>query len=107
MGGDCIGSDLVKISTGYDFLRLTIEVALGKTPEFTPISKPQIAMIKFIFSKEDLEKLEKIEEKYKHVIYYKSEISNLDHKVIDSSTRFGYYILQIENEEELQDINVL
>jgi len=49
----------------------------------------------------------KIEERYKHVIYYKSEISNLDHKVIDSSTRFGYYILQIENEEELQDINVL
>ena len=30
MGGDFIGSDLVQISTGYDFLRGVIEVALGK-----------------------------------------------------------------------------
>mgnify|MGYP002621653197 CR=1 FL=1 len=32
MGGDFIGSDLVQLSTGYDFLRGVIEVALG---EFT------------------------------------------------------------------------
>lgn len=30
MGGDFIGSDLVLLSTGYDFLRGVIEVALGK-----------------------------------------------------------------------------
>ena len=34
MGGDFIGSDLVKLSTGYDFLRGVIEVALG---DFTGI----------------------------------------------------------------------
>ncbi len=33
MGGDFIGSDLVQLSTGYDFLRGVIEVALGR---FTP-----------------------------------------------------------------------
>lgn len=31
MGGDFIGSDLVKLSTGYDFLQGVIEVALGET----------------------------------------------------------------------------
>lgn len=30
MGGDFIGSDLVQLSTGYDFLRGVIEVALGE-----------------------------------------------------------------------------
>ena len=30
MGGDFIGSDLVQLSTGYDFLRGVIEVALGQ-----------------------------------------------------------------------------
>ena len=29
MGGDFIGSDLVQLSTGYDFLRGVIEVAIG------------------------------------------------------------------------------
>ena len=27
MGGDCIGSDLVKISTGYDFVKMTLDVS--------------------------------------------------------------------------------
>ena len=33
MGGDFIGSDLVQLSTGYDFLRGVIEVALGTFTE--------------------------------------------------------------------------
>ena len=36
MGGDFIGSDLVYLSTGYDFLKGVIEVALG---QFTPPEK--------------------------------------------------------------------
>lgn len=33
MGGDFIGSDLVQLSTGYDFLKGVIDVALGKFQE--------------------------------------------------------------------------
>ncbi len=33
MGGDFIGSDLVRLSTGYDFLKGVIEVALGQFTE--------------------------------------------------------------------------
>lgn len=33
MGGDFIGSDLVRLSTGYDFLKGVIEVALGQFEE--------------------------------------------------------------------------
>lgn len=40
MGGDFIGSDLVQLSTGYDFLRGVIEVALGQlTPPVRTINK--------------------------------------------------------------------
>ena len=40
MGGDFIGSDLVQLSTGYDFLRGVIEVTLGEfTPPVRTISK--------------------------------------------------------------------
>lgn len=47
MGGDFIGSDLVQLSTGYDFVRGVIEVALGKftLPKLT-IDK--ITGVKFI-----------------------------------------------------------
>lgn len=107
MGGDCIGSHLVKISTGYDFLKLTIDVALGKEPILERISQPQIAVIKFIFDKAELEKLEKIKKQFPNTIYDISEISDLNHKIVDSSTRYGYYILACKDEKELEKIEKL
>lgn len=107
MGGDCIGSDLVKISTGYDFLKLTIDVALGKEPILERVCEPKIAVIKFIFDKKELDRLEKIKENYPDAIYYISEISDLNHKIVDSSSRYGYYILQCKSMEELKEIENL
>lgn len=44
MGGDFIGSHLVQLSTGYDFLRGVIEVALGKIihPQPKPIGRSSV-----------------------------------------------------------------
>lgn len=100
MGGDCIGSDLVKISTGYDFVKMVIDVALGKAPNFKQISKPKIAVIKFIFSKSDLKKVKQIEKKYPELIYYKSEVEDMNHEIVDSSSRYGFYIFAIDNMQE-------
>lgn len=107
MGGDCIGSDLVKISTGYDFVDLTLDIALGNKPVLKKVSEPKIAFIKFIFSKEDLEKMNLIKKEHNELIYYISEITDLDHEIVDSSTRFGYYILSLDNEEQLKQLEIL
>lgn len=94
MGGDCIGSDLVQISTGYDFLRMVIDTAQGKEPLFVKTSAPKTAEVHFIFNNEDLKVLNEIEKLSPEKIYYKSYIDNIgSRKVVDSSTRFGYYIL--------------
>ena len=96
MGGDCIGSDLVQISTGYDFLKMVIDVALGNKPDFTKVTNPKQAVIKFIFTKGDVDELEKIKKEHPEYIYYISPIDEINsHKIIDSSTRYGYYILAI------------
>ena len=93
MGGDCIGSDLVRLSTGYDFTKMVIEVACGKEPSFKQVCPPKIAKIKFIFTEEDLKELDELREKRPELLYRVSEfdINNLG-KTIDSSTRVGYYI---------------
>ena len=36
MGGDCITTHLVPLSTGVDMIRATIELSLGKQPDITP-----------------------------------------------------------------------
>ncbi|HYE10132.1 MAG TPA: ATP-grasp domain-containing protein [Patescibacteria group bacterium] len=98
MGGDCIGTDLVQISTGYDYIRMVIDVATGKEPSFQQISNPKTAIVKFILNDIDMEKLRLIKEKYPQYIWRISEISDIGKRdVVDSSTRFGYFILAIEN----------
>lgn len=98
MGGDCIGSDLVKISTGYDFLRMNLEVALGKEPTLSKTDDRKIAIIRFIFNDNDLSKLSMIKNNYPENIYFISDIKiNNEIGIVDSSSRFGYYILSCDD----------
>ena len=93
MGGDCIGSSLVKYTTGIDFVKAVIDVALGKKPNLTVGEKYKAAGIKYIFDESDLEYLNRLHKEHPEIIV-EEEIEGIsDRKVVDSSTRFGYYIL--------------
>ncbi len=93
MGGDCIGSDLVYLSTGYDFLKMVIDVACGKKPDIIKTGGEHTAQIKFLFNRDDLDELEKTKKEKPESIYRISDIAyeNSGH-ITDSSNRLGYYI---------------
>ena len=94
MGGDCIGSDLVRISTGYDFTKMVLDVALGQAPRFERICTPMKAFVRFIFNQSDIDECEKmIEEGYLLERKY-MECPFDGHVITDSSNRYGYYILK-------------
>lgn len=94
MGGDCIGSDLVYLSTGYDFLEMVIDVASGKAPCIVSKKEAEFARIQFLFTMEDVEQMKAYQQAHPEEIYRISELdfSNLG-KVFDSSSRLGYYII--------------
>lgn len=97
MGGDCIGSDLVRISTGYDFTKMVIDVALGIEPDFTLITKPRDAAVRFIFTPQDVDDCEKMLQNG-----WELERKYIDqdfdgHAITDSSNRYGYYIFKGKN----------
>lgn len=64
MGGDMIGSDLVYLSTGYDFVKAVIDISLGNEPEYPTGKSIACATIKY----------------------------ELDNNTTDSSNRIGYKI---------------
>ena len=104
MGGDCIGSDLVPLSTGYDYVGMVIDAACGKEPELIPFRKAGAAFIRFIFDCRDLEELERLKREIPEHIHFISEIEPvLEGKVTDSSTLFGYYILAFDSLEEAKE----
>lgn len=92
MGGDCIGSDLVHLSTGFDFVKAVIDVAAGKPLKLNKTEEQHFALIRFIMSPADLEKINEATTNYPESLYYMSNISNFDHKITDSSTRIGFAI---------------
>lgn len=108
MGGDCIGSDLVRISTGYDFVRMVIEVALGQEPDFTLVCNPKVGVTKFIFSQEDYNHFVAVKEQYPEKIFYHSEMYvEEDCTITDSSSRYGFYIMQCDNRDEAKELAAL
>ena len=103
MGGDCIGSDLVKLSTGVDFVQGVIDTACGVEPSFEPTGDTHVAAVRFIFSENDLKALETIRRESPESLYRVSEILPIDgHEIRDSSTRYGYYILTADTQDEMQ-----
>lgn len=105
MGGDCIGSHLVHLSTGYDFVKMVIQTALGEEPTLISEHGPKYAGIRFIFNKEDLKVYEDVQKNQPQLIEYVSEIEEVgEHEVVDSSTRFGYFIIVADSEQEVKEI---
>ena len=101
MGGDCIGSDLVKLSTGIDFVKAVIDVAVGIEPELNK-TKNRYAMIRYIMCSNDINVLEEVKSQYaSHMVAY-SLAREMKNKITDSSNRYGYFILSDETGELLK-----
>lgn len=99
MGGDFIGSNLVELSTGIDFVRLVIEIAIGKKPDIQPKSKVAVAGVRFIFEQRDVQVIERLREEHPEYIV-DMEINQIgDQEVVDSSTRYGYCLMKARDME--------
>ena len=92
MGGDYIGSDLVRMSTGVDFVRAVIQVAVGEKPDLGKVQKPEIAAVRFVLNHEDKDILEQLEREHPEYIVLK-DVHDGDAAVTDSSTRLGVCLM--------------
>ena len=96
MGGDFIGSDLVKLSTGYDFVKGVVEVALGI------FNEPELHEQKFsgvYFLSKETEYLQKYVDSWKAYpqIIRGQRTDNELHEIHESADRSGYFIYQSDH----------
>ena len=93
MGGDCIGTDLVPLSSGYDFMGMVISIGCGKAPSFEKIREPKEARIKYIITKEDYAEYLRVSSEEPEIIVRQSKIKEInDNPILKSADRAGYYI---------------
>jgi biotin carboxylase len=93
MGGDFIGSDLVKLSTGYDFLKGVIDVALGEFEE-PQMTEQKYSGVYFVCKEtESLLPVIKNADNYSAIV--RAEITDPTLRHIEcSADRSGYLIYQ-------------
>lgn len=104
MGGDFIGSDLVKLSTGYDFTKAVIDVALGRKISVHK-SKQNYSFVYFIFNTTDMHKFKKHYNILKYFIFEENIIVKDSYsKVSDSSNRHGYAIFKFNSLKDYKTI---
>lgn len=101
MGGDFIGSTLVHISTGVDFVKNVVQVSLGEEPDLNPDRARMTAAVRFIFSKEDIQVFHRLKAEHPELIFESDVKEEISGNVTDSSTRFGYFIMQADSPDKI------
>lgn len=101
MGGDYIGSDLVPLSTGIDFVGAVVDVALGVKPDLRGFSSPRASAVRFVLTEQDVAALEHFQSVHPDLVVCESWSAPVGHAVVDSSTRFGHCIMAADSAEEL------
>ena len=95
MGGDFIGSDLVQLSTGYDFVKGVIEVALGSFEK--PLFSRKCHSGVFFLCKETERLLPYFQNGSERIPIVKKEIMDPYFKSVScSADRSGYFIYQAD-----------
>ncbi len=101
MGGDYIGSHLVQLSTGVDFVGAVVDVALGTKPAIDEDARRGASAVRFVLSQNDADTLERLRAERPDLVVSGSWESPAGRKVTDSSTRFGHCIMAADSPEEL------
>lgn len=99
MGGDFIGSHLVELSTGYDFLKGVIEVALGK---FDTIDFSDKSFSGVYFLCKETEHLEKYFRQENDFDVDKKVLKTKNINITNSNDRSGYLIYKSQEKINLQ-----
>lgn len=101
MGEDKIGSSLVGLSTGYDYIGAVLDVSMGIKPEYRK-TKNLSSAIRFVLDEEDLKVLDYIKKNNPGILVEENIKEITGRKVNNSSSRFGYYVLAAEKPEDME-----
>ena len=94
MGGDCIGSHMVQLSTGIDYLAAVVDVALGRKPNLMPARDPAVSAARFLFDEDDLKMFDALQHEHPELVRYSCMTAEPGtQEVLDSSTRLGHFVM--------------
>lgn len=96
MGGGFIGSDLVQLSTGYDYVKAVAEVAMGKELQEPQLKSEGTASVKFIITEDDYDEFQRLKKTNPECIVRAHVAEQFSNTVHNIDERDDYYIYRIK-----------
>lgn len=112
MGGDMIGSFLVKETTGVDFTKAVIDIAVGKDPcidSYRHIDNRDCdvyAGIKYLFDYKDEQRFQMLKTKYPEIVLTHHMDETIRTQVKSSAERAGFYLVRFHDRKLINEIFV-
>lgn len=104
MGGDFIGSHLVKLSTGVDYVECVVKSALGEEPVIERQPYDGAVAVRFAIDKHSCAEIHQFQNEHTEQVVI-CEIDEEDTtQVTDSSNRKGYCLAKFKNRTEAIDM---
>ncbi len=102
MGGDCIGSDLVPLTCGIDYVGAVVDAALGDSPDLSARLSPTFAhaAVKYLFDQADAECLQALEQNHPGIAIRTAGSPAPEQMAVDSSTRGGFAVLGFDSDPD-------
>lgn len=95
--------DLVQLTTGVDYVKAVIDIAVGNKPDLTLKPTGKYAFVKYFMNEKDFENFEKIKNKVHRISYY---IEPFDGREITKNQhRYGFYIATCDSREDALKIS--
>ena len=100
MGGDLIGSSLVPLTTGIDYVKAVIQCAVGEPVDLQAKDHAGAAGVRFLLNEEDRAVLDQLQAEHpEYLVDY--EIYPGEGPVTDSSARHGWFLMKADKREDL------
>ncbi len=90
--------DLVQLTTGVDYVKAVIDIAVGNKPDLTLNRSGKYAFVKYLMDGNDFNNFDKIKDKVYKTSYH---IEELDYREITKNQhRYGFYIVTCNSRED-------
>lgn len=106
MGGDFIGSHLVPMTSGVDFVSAVVSLALGDDIHVRPARTGRAAAVRYILTRADYDTYRRIKSSHPSWIVAEDVGEVSDHAVTSSADRSGFYILRADDRESLLALGI-
>ena len=101
MGGDLIGSHLVRESTGIDMVKAVLDISFGNKPDLSSKGTCNAAGIRYIIDDLDIKAFKRVQQECPEIVLQADVDFDSKTSVRNSSDRWGYFLMSDSDRQKV------